>query len=159
MANYVKKLMQEQIQKKINNFAEGLNQSIPTSGWIRTIRQALGMSSYILADRLGCDRSNVTAMEKREQQRTISLETLEQVAQAMNCKLVYSFVPLESLDKIFEKQARVIARQRIEEVNYSMKLEAQGLHPAQLQKAEDDLVQELLQGDPKNLWDADHDEL
>ena len=108
-----------------------------------------------MANRLGCSRSNITSIEHRETKGTISLETLEQVAQAMNCKLVYCLVPIEPLDKILEKQARHIAKKRIKIINHSMALEEQGLKPKQLQRQEDDLVQELLQGNPKKLWDND----
>ena len=155
MINRFKKLMREQVQESINNFLELTKKPIPKKGWIRTIREALGMSSYVLANRLGCSRSNITSIEHRETKGTISLETLEQVAQAMNCKLVYSLVPIEPLDKILEKQARHIAKKRIKIINHSMALEEQGLKPKQLQRQEDDLVQELLQGNPKKLWDND----
>jgi len=94
-------------------------------------------------------------MEQREKKGTISLETLEQVAKAMDCKLVYCLVPNDSLDKILEKQARHIAKKRIKAINHSMKLEKQELNQKQLQQQEEDLIQELLQGDPKKLWNAD----
>jgi predicted DNA-binding mobile mystery protein A len=147
MINRFKKLMREQVQESINNFLELTKKPIPKKGWIRTIREALGMSSYVLANRLGCSRSNITSIEHRETKGTISLETLEQVAQAMNCKLVYCLVPIEPLDNI--------AKKRIKIINHSMALEEQGLKPKQLQRQEDDLVQELLQGNPKKLWDND----
>lgn len=153
MVDNFKKLMREQVQESLNNFLELTRKPIPKKGWIRTIREALGMSSYVLANRLKCSRANITTIEERETKGTISLETLEQVAQAMNCKLVYCLVPLEPLDKILEKQARIIAKKRIKNINHSMSLEQQGLNPKQLKQQEDDLIQELLQGNPKKLWD------
>lgn len=152
MANVFKKLMREQVQESLNNFSELAQKPVPKKGWIRTIREALGMSSYVLADRLGCSRANITTMEQREKKGTVSLETLEQVAQALNCKLVYCLVPLEPLDKIIENQARIIAKKRIKVINHSMRLEQQGLTPKQLQQQENDLVQELVRGNPKKLW-------
>ena len=158
MADDFKRLMQAQVRKSLNDFVDLAHKPVPKNGWIRSLREALGMSSYVLADRLKCDRSNLTAMEKREKQGSITLESLEQVAQAMNCKLVYSLVPIESFDALLEKQARIVAKKKIKFINHSMRLEAQGLDARQLQTQEDDLVQELLQGDPKKLWDND-DEL
>ena len=155
MADIFKKLMREQVQESLNTFLELAKKPIPKKGWIRTIREALGMSSYVLADRLGCSRANITTIEQRERKGTISLETLEQVAQAMNCKLVYCLVPLEPLDTILEKQARSIAKKRVKIINHSMSLEQQGLTQKQLQQQENDLVQELLQGNPKKLWNDD----
>jgi predicted DNA-binding mobile mystery protein A len=153
MSDGFKKLMREQVQESLNNFLELAKKPIPKKGWIRTIREALGMSSYVLANRVGCSRANITSIEHREKNGTISLKTLEEVAQALNCKLVYCLVPIESLDKILEHQARSLAKEKISLINHSMKLEQQGLSSKQLKQQEDDLVQELLQGNPKNLWD------
>ena len=155
MSKNFKKLMRDQVQESLNNFSDLAHNAVPSKGWIRTIREALGMSSYVLAKRLKCDRTNITAMERREKNGTISLEKLEQVAKSLDCKLVYCLVPLESLDKILEKQARVIAKKRIRTINHSMKLEQQGLNQKQLQSQEEDLVQELLRGDSKHLWGND----
>lgn len=152
MANIFKKLMREQVQTSLDPFAELAQRSVPKSGWIRTIREALGISSSILADRLECTRSNISAIERSEKKGTISLETLEEVAKALDCKLVYCLIPLEPLEKILEKQARKIAREKIKIINHSMTLEKQGLNPKQLKQQEDDLVRELLQGSPKKLW-------
>ncbi len=155
MTKSFKKLMRDQVQESLNNFSDLAHKAIPPKGWIRTIRDTLGMSSQVLAKRLNCTRVNVTAMERREKNGTISLEMLEQVAKSLDCKLVYCLVPLESLDKILEKQARVIAKKRIRSINHSMKLEQQGLNQKQLQTQEEDLVQELLRGDSKKLWGDD----
>jgi len=153
MVNSFKKLMREQVQESLKPFLGLAKRPIPKKGWIRTIREALGMSSYVLAERLECSRANISTIEQREKKGTISLETLEQVAKAMNCSLVYCLVPNEPLDKILEKQARIIAKKRVKIINHSMALEQQGLKPQQLQQQEDDLVQELLQTSPKKLWD------
>jgi len=153
MSDGFKKLMLEQAQESLGGFSDMAKKPVPKKGWIRTLREALGMSSYVLANRMGCSRENITSIEQRERKGNISLKILEQVAQAMNCKLVYCFVPIEPLDKILEAQAKKIAKKQIRSVNHSMKLEQQGLNPKQLRQQEDDLVQELLKGNPKNLWD------
>lgn len=155
MTDGFKKLMREQVQESLDKFIEIAKKPAPPKGWIRTIREALGMSSYVLAKRMGCSRVNITTLEQREKKGTISLQALEEAAQAMNCKLVYCLVPLEPLDIILENQARIVAKKQIRLINHSMKLEQQGLNPKQLQQQEDDLVQELLKGNPKNLWDTD----
>src|SRR5262249_35908811 len=108
MVDGFKKLMRKQIQENLHDFLVLAKKPIPPKGWIRTIREALGMSSYILAKRLNCSRTNVSLIEQREKKHTISLETLKEVAEALGCKLIYCLVPIESLDKILEKQARLI---------------------------------------------------
>jgi predicted DNA-binding mobile mystery protein A len=152
MADGFKKLMRNQIQESLNNFLILIKKPTPKEGWIRTLREALSMSSYVLAKRMGCSRANITNLEQREKKGTITLKALEQAAQAMNCKLVYCLVPLEPIDKQLQNQARIVAQKQIRAINHSMQLEQQGLNPKQLQQQEDDLVQELLKGNLKNLW-------
>jgi len=155
MSDKFKKLMREQLQESLHEFTKLAHKPIPKKGWIRAIREALSMSSEVLANRLGCKRPNVIAIEQREVKGTISLETLENVAKALNCTLVYSLVPNEPFNKMLENQARIIAQKKIKIINHSMKLEQQGLDPKQLKQQEDDLVQELLQGNLKKLWSED----
>jgi predicted DNA-binding mobile mystery protein A len=155
MADKFKKLMRSQVQESLNDFSDLAQKSVPRQGWIRTLREALGMSSYALAKRMGCTRSNIAKLEKREAQGTITLEALTQAAQAMNCKLVYCLVPLEPLDQQLHNQARIVAQHQMRAINQSMELEQQGLSDKQLQQQEDELVEELLQGNLKKLWNSD----
>lgn len=149
-----KVLMRKQVQENVNDFFKLAQKPIPKKGWIRTIRDALGMSSKALASRIGCTQPNIMAMETRERSGSISLNALEEAARAMNCKLVYCFVPLKPLDQIIEGQARLVAKKQIRSISHSMKLEQQELSPKQLQQEEDDLVEELLNGNHKNIWDT-----
>ena len=45
--------MRKQVQENVNELLILTRKSIPQKGWIRTIRDALGISSYVLADRFG----------------------------------------------------------------------------------------------------------
>lgn len=155
MANLFNKLMIRQMQEQVNNFLELSKKPIPKNGWIRTIRQALGISSRILAKRLNCSQANITMMESRERKGTINLNTLDQLAKAMNCKLVYCIVPIQPFDKMLEEQAILIAKRQITLVHHSMLLEEQGLSEQQLKQMEEDYIRELLQGNPKKLWRTD----
>ena len=155
MSDKFKKLMIEQLQNSLHDFTKLAHKPVPQKGWIRAVREALSMSSESLANRLGCQRSNITAIEQREVKKTISLETLETVAKALNCTLVYCIIPNEPFDKIIDKQARIVAQKKVQKINNSMKLEQQGLDPKQLKQKEDILVQELLRGNLKKLWNDD----
>ncbi len=157
MKGSFRKLMREQLQRTLNNLKSLIATPIPQKGWIRTMREALGMSSRVFSKRMGCSQANVIALEKRERSGTVSLQLLEQAAKAMHCKLVYGFVPLKPLDQILEDQARIIAKKEVHLINHSMNLEQQGLASKQLKQQEDDLVQELLYDHPKKLWDRHED--
>lgn len=152
MKNNFKQLMREQVQVQINTFSRSASQSRPGDGWICTLRKALGISSYALAQKMSCSQSNVSKIEKSEKKGTISLGMLERAAQAMDCTLVYCFVPRKPLNEILEDQAKKIAKKQVSRINHSMIIEQQGLTRKQLKQQEDALVQALLQGNPRKLW-------
>jgi ribosome-binding protein aMBF1 (putative translation factor) len=60
---------------------------------LRAVRLALGVPVSELARKLGVDRSVLFDLERRERRGTIMLRSLERVAGALGCKLVYGIVP------------------------------------------------------------------
>jgi predicted DNA-binding mobile mystery protein A len=65
----------------------------PTLGWIRTMREARGLSLRQLGGRLGVQGNSVHVAERREQSGGISLYQLQRIADALDCDLFYAFVP------------------------------------------------------------------
>lgn len=123
----------------------------PPRGWLRAVRDALGMSSTQLAQRLGVDRSTVLRMEQSEQNDAIALRTLRRAADALDCTLVYALVPKRSLEETVSARARQIAAQHLAGLEHTMALEAQGLpderRVARIAEHADRLV------DDRNLWE------
>lgn len=122
----------------------------PHRGWVRAIRDALGMSGPELAARMGLKKSTVSDLERSEQQRTIGLDTLERAADALGCEVVYFLVPRTSLEEAVREQARVRAARHLGRVAHHSRLEDQELPPdaaaAQLDRFADGLV------DRRGLW-------
>jgi predicted DNA-binding mobile mystery protein A len=77
----------------------------PPYGWVRAIREALGMTPQRLATRMGVTRPRVNMLEKAELSGATTLKSLRQAAEAMDCVLVYAIVPRTSLDEILREQA------------------------------------------------------
>lgn len=127
----------------------------PARGWIRAVREALGLTTTQLAKRLGIAQPSVTAMEKAEQRGGISLETLEKAAQAMNCKLVYALVPNDSFEETIRDQARKVAKVRLERVRHTMSLEDQSVSSKNAKAEYERLVDDLLVGNLHRLWDEE----
>ena len=123
---------------------------IPVRGWIKAIREALGMSAAQLAQRLGVKQPTVTAFEQSELRETIELATLRRVATAMECTLVYAFLPNKPLESIVRERARAFARRRLEPIEHSMMLEDQRVAPQKMEAALDEIVREA---NPKLFWD------
>ncbi len=145
--------MREQIQDDLNNLDNLAKKPRPKEGWIETIRKALGMSGLQLAKRMGSTQANIATLERREKTGNITLETLEKAAHAMNFRCVYFFIPNKPIDQLLEDQAHLAAKTQLRSVEHSMELERQGLSAEQKKRQEDDLVQELLQGSLRDLWD------
>jgi predicted DNA-binding mobile mystery protein A len=125
----------------------------PPLGWIRTIREALGISTTQFARRLDVAQKNVIALEQREARGTITLGSLERAAKALDCQLVYAIVPRDSLQAIRERQAKFIARRRLDRVSHTMALEDQSVSPEERAAQEEDLAAELLATWPRSFWD------
>jgi predicted DNA-binding mobile mystery protein A len=77
----------------------------PDQGWVRAIRDALGMSSYVLAKRMNLSPARVRQFEYAELDGSIRLATLRRVAEALNCRVVYFFLPNEPLEDMVHRQA------------------------------------------------------
>jgi len=144
----------EHMDETVRPFLQVANSPIPRGGWLRAIRDALGMSSAQLGKRLGMQSQSIEDIQKSEVNGTIQLNTLRQVAREMGCKVVYALVPADSLSlsELRENQARRKAMQALRPVSHSMKLEAQGLSAEEEQRQLKLLTQQILAGSPRKLW-------
>lgn len=125
----------------------------PRTGWIATVRQALGMGVKHLAQRLGVDPAAVIRLERREAAGKVTLETLHRAAEALDSKLVYAVVPKEDLQSMLLAQARRVAEARLRRVGHTMGLEAQGVDSEEVARMTADLTMQLLREWPRSLWD------
>jgi predicted DNA-binding mobile mystery protein A len=97
----------------------------PRAGWLRTIRDALGMSLAQLGRRLGISPQSVLSLEQRELEDTISVGKLREAAHAMGCELRVVFIPRTSLEETVREQATRRARAERQRLLHTMRLEAQ----------------------------------
>jgi predicted DNA-binding mobile mystery protein A len=84
----------------------------PSQGWLRTIRQALGMTTRQFAQRLQRRQSTVVNSEMLEAKKRISLAQLEKMAAALDCRVVYALIPKAPLSNVVDKQAALVALAR-----------------------------------------------
>ena len=69
----------------------------PQIGWVRAIRESLGMSAVALARRLGITHAGVRKLESSEAAEAITLASLRKLAEALDCELTYELIPRPSL--------------------------------------------------------------
>jgi predicted DNA-binding mobile mystery protein A len=125
----------------------------PPRGWIKAIREALGMTTAQLAKRLGVSQPRVLAIEKAESTGTLKLETLERAAQALDCRLVYALVPIKPLESMIEDRALALARKQLRATSHSMALEDQRVEKADEEEHLERLVRNLLGQSGSALWE------
>jgi len=122
--------------------------------WLETFRSALGMSVNDLAARAGVSRSAVYQMQAAEENRSITLATLDKMAAAMGGRLVYAIVPnaAPSIPGIIQKQALQKAHEIVNSSRTHMALEDQsdGLSPVDERIKE--VAEELARTIPKGFW-------
>jgi predicted DNA-binding mobile mystery protein A len=126
---------------------------VPPFGWVRAIRDALGMTPTQLAKRIGIARPRIHELEKAEATGSTTLKSLRQAAEAMDCTLVYAFVPNGSLEGIVQKHAQRKADERLTRLEHTMRLENQTPDQADLADERERLQREILNGSPRKLWD------
>jgi len=122
----------------------------PPKGWIRALRDALGMTGTQLGARIGIRPQTVETIEKSEAAGTIQLNTLRRAAEALDCTLVYALVPNSSLEAVIEGRARRIAIRELQRVAHTMRLEAQGTDNAAFEARVEAYIRDKLS--ERDLW-------
>jgi predicted DNA-binding mobile mystery protein A len=125
---------------------------MPPCGWVKAIREALGLSARQLASRMGVVQSRLSTIEKAEVTGATTIKTLRETAQAMGCTFVYALVPNKPLDDLLHDQATRRADQELMRLHHTMRLENQALTKEDLLTERERLIAELLSGSLRGLW-------
>lgn len=142
------------MESKIQTSSGLKDLAIPSIGWIKAIRTALGMSLQQLASRLSITKQSAAEIEQREQDGSITLKSLREAARALDMELVYGLVPKDgSLEALIDRKARELATQIVSRTSHSMKLEDQENSSTRIKKAIEERTEELKREMPKSLWD------
>jgi predicted DNA-binding mobile mystery protein A len=127
----------------------------PPKGWVRAIRDALGMTTSQYARRLGVSQPRVVELEKSEQNGNLTLNTLQRAAEALGCRVIYVLVPEHPLEEIVTKRAELIAERQSQAVEQTMRLEDQAVKDKRAARdLRRQMIEELLRR-PKLLWDEE----
>jgi predicted DNA-binding mobile mystery protein A len=124
----------------------------PHRGWIRAIRDALGMSASELAARMGVGQSTVVDIETSEAARTIKLETLHRAADALGCDVAYFLVPRSSLEETVRARARRSAAAHLRGIAHHGRLEDQTVDDDATRAQLEELAERLV--DRRGLWSS-----
>lgn len=152
--NQQKRKSRQRLDSRFKTFPPVERLAVPPQGWVKAVREALGLSARQLGHRMSQKTAQaVQQMEKNEAAGRIQLDTLAQLARAMDCELVYAIVPRNSersLQRIIDDRAREVALKTLAPVTSTMILENQAVD------LKDELrLQYFIQDslDERSLWD------
>ena len=83
------KIPAQQLDKHFVSFAPLATAHRPEKGWIKAVREALGMTTAQLGKRLGVSQQRAAMLEKAEADCSITLRSLENAAHTLGCRVVY----------------------------------------------------------------------
>ena len=142
-----------QLDKRLDTMRNAEEFTRPQRGWVKAIREALGMTTAQLAKRLGVSQPRVVGIEQAEAKGAITLDSLERAAHALDCQLVYALVPRKSLDALIAERASRLATTRLNSTRHSMALEAQALDANDEDEQRKRLIRQLIEQAGSELWD------
>lgn len=145
-------IVRRQMDRQFEAMGSSLRFTPPSGGWIRNLRQALGMRLIDLADRMDLTEGTVRDIEKSEERRNITLDRLRRAAEAMDCRLVYVIIPNSSLEKTFGQQVRRWAEKVVGRTSATMDIERQSMGRGEIRQQLEELIQDYTRNPPRELW-------
>lgn len=148
------KLLIDQMDRRLKDLKVMAEIPQPSKGWVHSIRTALRMSLRQLGMRLNISAQSVKEIEQREIDGSLTLKSLQEVADALEMKLVYAVIPKnESIEMMIEKRAQELAHELVLRTSTSMRLEDQENSAERVEKAIREKTTELINSMPRYLWD------
>lgn len=144
------KIITRQVSRKLQKLKELSIATIGVSSWVDYVRMGLGMSLVQLANRAGVSQSSISASIKLEKEGRITVNKLRELANAMECDLVYEFVPRKQIEEIIMDQALLKTKKLMDETETHMELEDQKVTRDKSERLKE-LAEERIYS--KQLWD------
>ena len=142
-----------QLDNRLKNLQGSENFARPPRGWIKAMRESLGMTTAQLARRIGVGQPRTVEIEKGEVRGSITLNSLRRAAHALDCELVYALVPRKPLEAMVEERATILAKRRVQAVHHTMALEGQGVREPDEFEQIRALARQLAEKSSSNLWE------
>ena len=136
------------LDKKTSSLSDARNIVPKSTGWINTVREAIGMTAVQFARRLGVTQPRIAKLESNEE--NLKISTMKKAAEALDCEFVYYFKPKTTFQDIVQNQAKKKAEEILLGVNLNMALENQDI---QTQEAVNDMANDFINENTKRIWD------
>ncbi len=152
MSSELNYLRLEQLQASLDAYGVLRAKRVPARGWLKEIREALGLTERQQAARLGMTGAGLHHSEQSEADERISLSQLRKMADRLDCDLVYALVPRKALTEVVQSRAQQLANEEVRGVAHTMSLEDQRPTDERIQKQVARRTEELLRGKWSELW-------
>lgn len=94
MKHSLRQILFTDLQAKLPTLAAAQKPAArPTGGWLRAVRQTLGLAQADVAKNTGVTKQAYAQFERGETKGTLSIGNLQRAAEAMDCDLVYYLAP------------------------------------------------------------------
>ena len=143
MRSQERALARKNLDKRLNSIRTLKELARPPKGWVKAIREALGMTAEQMASRLRVTKPRIYRLEKAESEGALTLESLQRAASALDCELVYALVPKQPLETMIEQRALLEAKKRMRAAAHTMSLEDQSVDEVDQCQQMDALAKEL----------------
>lgn len=125
----------------------------PKGGWIRAIREALGMPRHALGELIGVGDKRIAQLERGEARGALTMTSLARAAQALDCELVVALLPREPLEAKVQRRRAELATDWLKSgMLRTMALEGQAIGMDELPPQIIDEIQRMFPDE--RLWDA-----
>jgi predicted DNA-binding mobile mystery protein A len=123
-----KSLRIKQLDRSLKPFYEAMSVSRPQRGWLRAVREAVGVPLKEFAEKLGIKPSSAASLEKTEAEYRITLGSLREAADVLGCQLIYAMVPKSgTIQELAERRIKDAVSANVRAVEHSMALEDQAV--------------------------------
>ena len=128
----VKDVILEGLERRIDALSAARDAAaVPARGWLRAVREAIGITQSRAAERAAVSRQSYAQFEASEARGAISVSSLRRAARALDCELVHFIVPRAQVAATYGELAAVhdpVAR-HMRATEHSMSLGGQGGPP------------------------------
>lgn len=148
------KIIVAQLDQKLAPFVVSAKIPVPVRGWVHAIRTGLNMTMEQLGNKLSKTKQSIKKIEDSEAKGTVTINTLKEVANALDMQLVYGFAPKNgSVKQLVHQKAERLATKIVLRTHKNMQLENQAITDEKINQSIADLTEELKRELKKSLWD------
>ncbi len=128
--NVINDIIRQGLDKRLSQLQKAKESAVrPTRGWLRAVRESIGAKQDAVAKRMGVKRQSYARLEVTEAQGSISLNSLQKAADAMDCEVIYYLLPKPAVAANYTELAKRHdpAFKHLKAAEHSMALEDQAV--------------------------------